>query len=119
MADLFFCLADRLELDWFAKQISDLKIDNTWQAMARETYRDDLEWQLRTLTEGAMRHICEKGDVEACIERWMEQQHILVDRWRTMLAELHGTEVQEFAMYSVAIRELLDMAQSSKYGEVA
>ncbi|ARN76169.1 NAD-glutamate dehydrogenase [Oceanicoccus sagamiensis] len=118
VADLFFCLADRLELDWFAKQISDLKIDNYWQAMARETYRDDLEWQLRTLTEGAMRHICEKGDVEACIERWMEQQHLLVDRWRTMLAELHATEVHEFAMYSVAIRELLDMAQSSKYGEV-
>ncbi len=119
VADLFFCLADRLELDWFAKQISDLKIDNYWQALARETYRDDLEWQLRTLTEGAMRHICEKGDVEACIERWMEQQHLLVDRWRTMLAELHATEVHEFAMYSVAIRELLDMAQSSKYGDVA
>lgn len=119
VADLFFCLADRLELDWFAKQISDLKIDNYWQAMARETYRDDLEWQLRTLTEGAMRHICQKGDVEACIERWMEQQHLLVDRWRIMLAKLHATDVHEFAMYSVAIRELLDMAQSSKYGEVA
>ena len=119
VADLFFGLADKLELDWFAKQISDLKIDNYWQAMARETYRDDVEWQLRTLTEGAMRYICEKGDVEACIERWMDQQHLLVARWRSMLAELHATEVHEFAMYSVAIRELLDMAQSSMYGEVA
>jgi glutamate dehydrogenase len=119
VAELFFCLADKLELDWFAKQISELKIENYWQAMARETYRDDLEWQLRTLTEGAMRHICEKGEVEACIERWMDQQHLLVARWRLMVAELQATEVHEFAMYSVAIRELLDLAQSSKFGDVA
>ena len=118
VAGMFFSLADKLELDWFGKQISGLKIDNHWQAMARESYRDDLDWQLRTLTEGAMRHICEKGNVETCIERWMEQQSLLVERWRTMLAQLHATEVQEFAMYSVAIRELLDLAQSSKYGEV-
>lgn len=119
MAELSFSLAEQLELDWFAKQLTDLKIENYWQAMARESYRDDLEWQLRTLTEGAMRHICDKGDIESCIERWLEQQHVLVNRWRVMLAELHAAESHEFAMYSVAIRELIDMAQSSKYGEVA
>lgn len=119
MAELSFSLAEQLELDWFAKQLTDLKIENYWQAMARESYRDDLEWQLRTLTEGAMRHMCDKGDIELCIERWMEQQHVLVNRWRGMLAELHSAESHEFAMYSVAIRELIDMAQSSKYGEVA
>lgn len=118
VAELYFSLAENLELNWFARQISDLKIENHWQAMARESYRDDLEWQLRTLTEGAMRHICKNGDVQACIDRWLEQQHLLVDRWRAMLSELHATQTHEFAMYSVAIRELLDMAQSSKYGEV-
>lgn len=86
--------------------------------MARESYRDDLEWQLRNLTVGAMRHICERGSVDDCLERWMEQQHQLVERWQAMLAELHATEVQEFAMISVAIRELLDLAQSSKHGEL-
>ncbi len=119
VAQLFFSLAERLQLDWFAAQISDLKIENHWQAIARESYRDDLEWQMRNLTVGAMRHICEKGDIEACIDRWMEQQNLLVERWQEMLANLQATETQEFAMFSVAIRELLDLAQSSKYGEVA
>ena len=119
VAKMYFSLSERLDLDWFARQISELKVDNYWQAMARETYRDDLEGQLRTLTEGAMRHICDKGDVQACIDRWMEQQKILVSRWQSMLVELHAAEANEFAMYSVAIRELLDLAQSSKYGEVA
>ncbi|WP_101760420.1 NAD-glutamate dehydrogenase [Oceanicoccus sp. KOV_DT_Chl] len=118
VAELFFGLSERLELDWFAQLIAELKIDNFWQAMARESYRDDLEWQLRNLTEGAMRHMEADGNVEACINRWMQQQHLLVERWRAMLAELHASETHEFAMFSVAIRELLDMAQSSKYGEV-
>ena len=42
----------------------------------------------------------------------------MVGRWRDMLVELQKSETQEFAMYSVAIRELLDMAQSSKYDEI-
>ncbi len=119
VAELFFHLSERLDLNWFAQQISDLKIDNYWQAMARESYRDDLEWQLRTLTEGAMRHISVGKDMSTCIDHWMEQQSQLIERWRGMLAELHASETQDFAMYSVAIRELLDMAQISKYGEVS
>ncbi len=118
IAKMFFSLSERLELDWFAQQITGLKIDNYWQAMARESYRDDLEWQQRSLAVAAIRHICEQGDIDACIGRWMDQQKTMVDRWREMLLELQKSETQEFAMYSVAIRELLDMAQSSKYDEI-
>lgn len=118
VAKMFFALSEKLELDWFAQQITGLKIDNYWQAMARESYRDDLEWQQRSLAVAAIRHICEKGDVDACVSRWLDQQKVMVDRWRAMLAELQKSETQEFAMYSVAIRELLDMAQSSKYEDI-
>ncbi len=118
VAEVYFLLAHELELDWFARQLADLQIENYWQAMARESYRDDLEWQLRALTVGAMRHLCSKGDVPTCIGRWMEQQSTMVERWCNLLNELHSAESKEFAMYSVAIRELLDMAQSSKFGEV-
>ena len=118
VASLFFTLSERLELDWFAGQITNLAIENNWQAMARESFRDDLEWQMRALTAAAMRHMCERGEVEPCIDRWMEQQKALVARWRVMLADLQKAESQEFAMYSVAIRELLDLAQNSKYVEI-
>jgi glutamate dehydrogenase len=118
VAEVFFALGHELELDWFSKQIANLKIDNHWQALARESYRDDLEWQLRTLTVGAMRHLCEKGEVSACIERWLEQQTMLVERWHGLLKELQGSDTHDFAMYSVAIRELLDMAQRSKFDEL-
>jgi glutamate dehydrogenase len=118
VAEVFFALGYELELDWFAKQIANLKIDNHWQALARESYRDDLEWQLRNLTVGAMRHLCAEGLVEDCIASWLEQQSMLIERWRAMLTELQGSDTHDFAMYSVAIRELLDMAQRSKFDEM-
>ena len=117
VGEVFFSLANKLEIDWFARQITDIKIDNHWQAMAREAFRDDLEWQMRALTISALRFI--KPD-EAAVEgvgRWIDEHSCLIERWRSMLCDLQGTESQDFAMYSVAIRELLDMAQRSKFDE--
>ena len=47
------------------------------------------------------------------IERWMEQENVLISRWQTMLSELHASSAPDFAMFAVANRELLDLAQSS------
>jgi glutamate dehydrogenase len=113
VAELFFMLGEKLELDWFASLISSAKIDNEWQALARDTYLEDLEWQQRSLAVGALKHVCEKRDADLCIQRWMKQESILIDRWQLMLTELHATPVPDFAMFAVANRELLDLAQSS------
>jgi len=117
VAEVYFAIAQELELDLFAKQIAELKVENHWQSQQREAFRDDLEWQMRKLAVGAMRHMCEKGDVETCISRWLQQQHALVERWRALLLEVQGTEAKEFALYGVAIRELLDLAQRSQHDE--
>jgi glutamate dehydrogenase len=118
VAELYFVLGQELELDLFSRQIAELHVENHWQAQARETFRDDLEWQIRKLAVGAMRHLCNKGDVPACIQRWMAQQHVLIERWRAMLVELHGTQTKDFAVYAVAIRELLDLAQSTQHDDL-
>jgi glutamate dehydrogenase len=111
VAQLYFMLGERLELDWFSGQINAAKVDNEWQALARDTYMEDLEWQQRTLATGALKHICEKRDMIACLRRWEKQQKPLIERWREMLTELHATDSPDFAMYAVANRELLDLAR--------
>jgi glutamate dehydrogenase len=116
VAEVYMAMSQALELDAFAKQIAELKVENHWQAQARETFRDDLEWQQRKLAVGALGHLCPKGDVHACIQRWLQAQQPLVDRWRALLMELHGTDAKEFAVFAVAIRELLDLAQSTYHG---
>jgi glutamate dehydrogenase len=51
--------------------------------------------------------------METCLHKWEEQEAPLLGRWRDMLTELHGNNSPDFAMFAVANRELLDLAQSS------
>jgi len=113
VARLYFLMGERLELDWFSNLILESKIDNEWQALARDTYLEDLEWQQRALAIGALRHMGEDRHLSRCMDEWEAQQSLLLRRWRQMLAELHATSAPDFAMYAVANRELLDLAQSS------
>lgn len=113
VAQMYYALGERLELDWFTSKILELKVDNDWQAIAREAYLDDLEWQQRKLAVGALKHICEKKDADLCIDRWMQEQQLLIDRWQRLITDMHAMETTEHAIFSVAIRELMDLAQSS------
>ncbi|MEM8941344.1 MAG: NAD-glutamate dehydrogenase [Pseudomonadota bacterium] len=119
-AKLYYSLGERLELDWFGAQIASSVVDNEWQAMARESYLEDLQWQQCTLARGviSLHRTGEAGcdDIVDCLDAWEEQQRPLLKRWRDMLSELQAVTVPDFAMYAVANRELLDLAQSTRQG---
>ena len=113
VAGLYFTIGERLELDWLSALILGSKVDNEWQALARDTYLEDLEWQQRTLAIGALQHVGEDLNLLKCINKWEKQEVLLLTRWQQMLSELHATPAPDFAMFAVANRELLDLAQSS------
>ena len=48
------------------------------------------------------------------VRTWEEHEAPLIQRWQEMLTELHATSAPDFAMFAVANRELLDLAQSSR-----
>ncbi|MEM8561418.1 MAG: NAD-glutamate dehydrogenase [Pseudomonadota bacterium] len=113
VAGVYFFMSERLELDWFSELILSSKIENEWQVLARDTYLEDLEWQQRTLTIGALHHMCKDLSVTKCVNLWEKKESRLLHRWRQMLTELHASQAPDFAMFAVANRELLDLAQSS------
>lgn len=119
VARLYFFIGERLELDWFSALILSSNVENEWQALARDTYLEDLEWQQRTLAVGALRYMPEDGNLLTCVQRWEGEEQVLLTRWQEMLAQLHANESPDFAMFAVANRELLDLAQSSLRGVVA
>ena len=49
------------------------------------------------------------------MEKWKTAHPHLMNRWQRMLDELKASDKAEYAMYSVALRELLDLAQASKH----
>jgi glutamate dehydrogenase len=115
VAKVYFALGDQLGLAWFSNQVSEVKVESYWQAMAREAFMDDLESQMRTLAVSIIRLAGDNIDINATIERWANQHALLVERWRSMINELQGAAGTDFAMFSVALRELLDLAQASQH----
>ncbi len=113
VAQGYFRVGDSLALDGFAGQVNSLTVNSHWQAMARESFRDDLEWQQRRITQGLFAQMKEGEDLDALVDTWLERNHILVDRWLRMMSEIRAAGEPEFSMYSVAIRELLDLSQAT------
>lgn len=116
-AEVFYVLGDKIQLHWFSNQISDVSVGSYWQAMARESFMDDLESQMRTLAVALIRLAGSDMDIENAVENWMQQFPDLTLRWRSMIAELQAAPGTDFAMFSVALRELLDLAQTAQHCE--
>ncbi len=115
VANIYYELGDRLDLGWFANAIAALKPASHWQALARESFREDLDWQQRALTTGVLKMAGKPEDVPASVEAWLDRHQHMIDRWKSMLSELKGVREPEYAMFSVALRELLDLAQSTMH----
>ncbi|MFL0809534.1 MAG: NAD-glutamate dehydrogenase [Agarilytica sp.] len=116
VSKIFFRVFEDLGLNWFATQISNVNVETYWQALARESYIDDLEAQLRRLTV-AMIRLQDERDLEEVLKLWSEKNAYMVDRWRAMVNEVQGTQQTDYAMFSVAMRELIDLAQSTEHCE--
>lgn len=109
----YFRVGEALGLEIFANQVNNLHVNSHWQAMARESYRDDLEWQQRRITQGLFTQMAPEADLDETVDQWLEVNQILVDRWLRMMNEIRAVNKPEFSMYSVATRELLDLSQAT------
>ena len=95
-------------LHWFLDQITNQPVSNHWQALARASYREELDWQQRTLSEVVLNSFeGDSSDVDGQIEQWMDSQDLLLQRWKQMLTEFKTSQSHDFAKFSVALRELM------------
>ncbi len=109
----YYAVGARLELGWFREQIKLHPVLNHWDSLARAALRDDLDRQQRNLTVAVMLMQQDVSDIEAQIDAWMVQYKVMIDRWMHMVADLKTVPKREFTMYSVALRELMELAQIS------
>ncbi len=106
---VYFSLGEELDLHWMRDQIIALPRDNRWQALARAALRDDLHSQERLLTRDVLRQESTKPDAGSRIAAWMTRNDVAVQRCRQVLADLKGGPKADFAMLSVAMREIRSM----------
>ena len=89
------------------------EVNDHWDALARAGLRDDLDWQQRGLTVGVLQTKTGHKTIEAHIEAWIKQHKPLVDRCQSMLENLRSYPTLNFLMFSVAVRELMDLTAAS------
>jgi glutamate dehydrogenase len=107
VASLYFKLGSKLEVHWFLEQINNQPVNNHWQALARASYREELDWQQRALTTVLLNSSPNSADAEEILKKWMESNQTLLDRWYHMMSEFKTSSTHEFAKFSVALRELM------------
>ncbi|GMQ75713.1 MAG: NAD-glutamate dehydrogenase [Gammaproteobacteria bacterium] len=106
---VYFLLGQELELHWMRDQIIALPRGNRWQALARAALRDDLLAQARILTRDVLRQESQKSDAGSRIVAWRTNNDAAVQRCLQVLADLKGGPKPDFAMLSVAMREIRGM----------
>ncbi|RTE87215.1 MULTISPECIES: NAD-glutamate dehydrogenase [Gammaproteobacteria] len=107
VSEIYFRLGADIQLHWFLQQVNGQPVANHWQALARAAFREELDWQQRSLATTVLKLSDETKDPSKMLELWYEKNDQYVDRWKTMLADFKTTKSHEFAKFSVALRELM------------
>ncbi|MBA2656877.1 MAG: NAD-glutamate dehydrogenase [Tatlockia sp.] len=113
VAEVYFGLGDLLDLPWIRSQVISHSTDNHWESLSREALRDDLDWQQRQLTAGIINFDNDKKDFMYCFEAWSMKHQALIERWQHVLSDLRASSTLNYTMFFVAIRELLDLTQTT------
>ena len=112
-AEIYFSIGEFLDLAWIRSQIIVHPTENNWESLSREALRDDLDWQQRQLTAGIISLDEDKKELIQSFNTWSESHSTLIERWRHILADLRSSPSLNYTMFFVAIRELLDLTQTT------
>lgn len=113
VAEVFYEVGARLELPWMIQQITQLTVSDNWQAKARESFRDDIERQQLALTASVLGMHDGPKDAAQRTDAWLARHEAIHERWCRLLEQVHGTQA-DFPLFAVAVRELVDLSESSR-----
>jgi glutamate dehydrogenase len=113
--DVYYSVGEELQLNWLGELINNLDVTNYWEALARESFLDDMTWQQRALTCNVLAWSTKKGSADSLVKNWAEENAAAVDRAKAMLATLQGELKPDYSMFSVVLRELLNLAQTTVF----
>ena len=115
VARIYYQLGYKFELHWFLTQIVQQSVSNHWQALARASYREELDWQQRALTMVLLNFSPKEKDADKILKDWTAANSVKIARWQHMMSEFKTSDNHEFAKFSVALRELMLLSISTKH----
>ncbi len=119
-AEVYFDLADRLQITRLRDRITALPREDRWSTMARAALRDDLYAALASLTKDVL-GVSEPGvpsSPEARLAAWTSRNEAAVAMAAQTLGEIWESERFTFTTLSVALRAVRTLVAASSLPEV-
>ncbi|MFC4586437.1 NAD-glutamate dehydrogenase [Sphaerisporangium corydalis] len=113
VAEVYFDLAERLQLARLRERVIALPRDNRWNSMARAALRDDLYAAHATLTRDVLTHSEPGLSPEERLARWSDANSAAVSRARQTLSEIWESDHFDLATLSVALRAIRTLVATS------
>ena len=115
-AEVYFDLAERLEITSLRDRVTALPRDDRWNTAARSALRDDLYAAHAALARDVLQ-VTGGGSPEARLARWVERNEAAVGRATQTLTEIWETDRFTMATLSVAVRAIRALVQGSALPE--
>ena len=116
VAKAYFAVGSALDLTWYLQQITNLPVENNWQALACEAFPR----RPRLAAAGDHRlGVADAGRTEGGRGARRPVAGTTPAAGRALAGDAGRTACRvgtDYAMYAVANRELMDLAQSSQHG---
>ncbi|WP_019629200.1 NAD-glutamate dehydrogenase [Actinomadura atramentaria] len=113
VADVYFLLADRLQLARLREPVIALPRDDRWRSMARAALRDDLYSAHAALTRAVLAMNEPGTPADVSLTRWADENRTAVDRAQQTLLEIWESDSFDLATLSVALGAVRTLATTS------
>ncbi|MEU4093938.1 NAD-glutamate dehydrogenase [Streptomyces sp. NPDC026673] len=114
VAEVYYDLADRLQITQLLDRIIELPRADRWHSMARASIREDLFAAHAALTQDVLSVGNGSSTPEQRYQAWEESNSALVGRARTTLDEIQGSESFDLANLSVAMRTIRSLLRARR-----
>ncbi|MBO2448363.1 NAD-glutamate dehydrogenase [Actinomadura barringtoniae] len=113
VAEVYFDLADRLQLSRLRERIIALPRDDRWRSMARSALRDDLYAAHAALTRDVLITSAPGAQPEERLANWAEKNQTAVLRAQQTLSEIWESDSFDLATLSVALGSIRTLVTAS------
>jgi glutamate dehydrogenase len=106
---LYFRVGRKFGFEWLRAATQTLPTRRAWDRQAVAALRDELFATQRAFTLAILRDTSKESDAASRVNAWRDARKAALLRWEQLLGELRATATLDFAMVTVAARQLGSM----------
>jgi glutamate dehydrogenase len=111
VASVYFRIGEALEIDWLRDQVERLAVEGRWQAMARNSMRENL-YALQGRITAQVLETSGRRQPEQALTSWSEARTDRIRHVRATIGEMRAQGQMDFPTLGVAMQEIRRLTQS-------